>query len=133
MTSGFPRSKSNFQSPGQDSTIKSLTGEVIPTSCLNPPPPTLQDLHLIGVLQSTNFEGDLVLMVCTYISFLLCLVVSKPPEVLIKNGHFTWKQQEEHGEEERVFSSTAGELTNINFSIEAVSALQKMLILADNS
>ena len=133
MTPGFPRSKSNFQSLGQDSTIKSLTGEVIPTSCLTSPPPTLQDLHLIGVLQSTNFEGDLVLMVCTCISFLLCLVVSKPPEVLIKNGHFTWRQQEEPGEEERVFSSTAGELTNINFSIEAVSALQKMLMLANNS
>jgi len=50
--------------------------------------------------------------------------VSKPPEVLIKNGHFTWRQQEEPGEEERVFS-TAGELTNINFSIEAVSSFRK--------
>ena len=65
-------------------------------------------------------------------AFLLCIVVSNPSEVLIKNGHFTWRQQEEPGEEERVFSSTAGELTNINFSIEAVSALQKMLI-ANNS
>ena len=132
MTPGFPRSKSNFQSLGQDSTIKSLTGEVIPTSCLTSPPNTA-GFTFDRCIQSTNFEGDLVLMVCTCISFLLCLVVSKPPEVLIKNGHFTWRQQEEPGEEERVFSSTAGELTNINFSIEAVSALQKMLMLANNS
>ena len=59
--------------------------------------------------------------------------MSKPPEVLIKNGHFTWRQQEVPGEEERVFSSTAGELTNLNFSIEAVGALKKMLILANNT
>lgn len=56
-------------------------------------------------------------------TFILCFVVSKPPEVLIRNGHFTWKQQEEPGEEdERVFS-TAGELTNINFCIETVCGL----------
>ena len=54
----------------------------------------------------------------------LCLVVSKPPEVLIQNGHFTWRQQEEPGEEEQVFSTTK-ELTNINFSIEAVSSFRK--------
>ena len=66
-------------------------------------------------------------MVCACISFPLCLIVSKTLEVLIKNGHFTWRQQEEPGEEERVSSTTAGELKNINFSIEAVSALQEML------
>ncbi|KAJ7321461.1 Multidrug resistance-associated protein 7 [Desmophyllum pertusum] len=48
--------------------------------------------------------------------------MSKPPEVLIQNGHFSWRQQEEPGEEEpdeeqRVFS-TAGELTNIDFCVE---------------
>jgi len=50
--------------------------------------------------------------------------VSKPPEVLIKNGHFTWRQKEEPGEEERVFSSIR-ELTNIDFSIETVSSCRK--------
>lgn len=60
---------------------------------------------------------------CTFL-YNLCLVVSKPPEVLIRNGHFTWRQQEEPGEEERVFSTT-GELTNINFCIEAVSSCRK--------
>ena len=87
---------------------------------------------LIGALQSTNFEADMTLMVCAGFSFVFCFVVSKPPEVLIKNGHFTWRQQEEPGEEERVFSTTAGELTNINFSVEEVSAPQKLLI-ANNS
>ena len=53
--------------------------------------------------------------------------MSKPPEVLIKNGHFAWRQQEEPGEEERVLSST-GELTNINFSIEAVSSSSKCVL-----
>ena len=57
-------------------------------------------------------------------TFVICLVVSKPPEVLIQNGHFTWIQQEEPGEEERVFSSS-GELTNINFSVETVSSFRK--------
>lgn len=44
----------------------------------------------------------------------------KPPEVLIQNGHFSWKQPEEPGEEEPAFT-TAGDLTNIDFCIETVS------------
>ena len=48
------------------------------------------------------------------------LLVPKPPEVLIQNGHFSWKQPEEPGEEEPAFT-TAGDLTNIDFCIETVS------------
>ncbi|XP_078352062.1 ATP-binding cassette sub-family C member 10-like isoform X2 [Oculina patagonica] len=64
---------------------------------------SLENLDLTGYYQQLDlsYKGEM----------------SKPPEVLIRNGHFTWRQQEETGEEERVFS-TAGELTNINFCIE---------------
>ena len=45
--------------------------------------------------------------------------VSNAPEVFIRNGHFSWRQQEETGEEEGIFS-TVGELTKIDFCAERV-------------
>ena len=44
--------------------------------------------------------------------------VSSALEIMICNGHFSWKQQEKTGEEE-VFSST-GELTNITLPVKKV-------------
>lgn len=46
--------------------------------------------------------------------------MAKPPEVLIQNGHFSWKQPEEPDEEEQAFITT-GDLANIDFCIETVS------------
>ena len=54
------------------------------------------------------------------------LLVPKPPEVLIQNGHFSWKQPEEPGEEEPAFT-TAGDLTNVDFCVETVSKTLEQL------
>ena len=54
------------------------------------------------------------------------LLVPRPPEVLIQNGHFSWKQPEEPGEEEPAFS-TAGDLTNVDFCVETVSKTLEQL------
>lgn len=50
----------------------------------------------------------------------------KPPEVLIQNGHFSWKQPEEPGEEEPAFT-TAGDLTNVDFCVETVTKTLEQL------
>ena len=54
------------------------------------------------------------------------LLVPKPPEVLIQNGHFSGTQPEEPGEEEPAFT-TAGDLTNVDFCVETVSKTLEQL------
>lgn len=63
---------------------------------------SLENLDLTGYYQELEYSDKREL--------------SSAPEVLICNGHFSWRQQEQSGEEE-VFS-TAGELSKINLCIE---------------
>ena len=69
--------------------------------------------------RTTMYLSFVFSVFCFFFSFQF-LLVPKPPEVLIQNGHFSWKQPEEPGEEEPAFT-TAGDLTNIDFCIETVS------------
>ena len=55
--------------------------------------------------------------------------MSQHPEAAIVNGHFTWKSPRKADGEDKAYSA-AGELSSINFHIEAVSSFHFPFIRA---
>lgn len=85
----------------------------------------LTELIRVNHTLPTSFLSFLFFVIfLTLLIFSSAFAVSSAPEVIIHNGHFSWKKQDETGQEdEGTIFSTAGELTTINLCVETVRAL----------